>query len=237
MVSHRGLGWLRQFVLVAAVLLGLSGCFLMGKWQPGRPDPEQSVSGPAVRAESCPRCHEAERASYAQSRHAAVNIRCGQCHTPGGHPNFADPVQDATCAGCHQSAFDQTLKSRHFADRQLRPLDGDLAARVTLRKEGFIATTAAGRRFVGDSASGALGGRLCVACHYDEHRLGLGAVRQAGSCLVCHPGFEQHFASVTASPGQANRCTQCHVRVTRTEAGQTVNTHEFVSPGKARARR
>jgi hypothetical protein len=237
MASHRVGALVRQFVLGGSILLGLSGCFLMGTWQPGRPDPAQPVSGPAVRAETCARCHQVEATSYAQSRHAAVNIRCGQCHTPGGHPNFVEPVQDATCAGCHQPAYDQTLKSQHFADRQLRPLDGDRAARVTLRQEGFIATTAGGRRFVGDSASGAFGGRLCVACHYDEHRLGLGTVRQASFCLGCHTGFEQHFASVAASPGQANRCTQCHVRVTRTDAGQTVNTHEFASPGKGRASR
>jgi hypothetical protein len=219
-------------LLVVAALLGIGGCFLMSR-APDRPDSSQPLSGPEIAGERCQTCHaEPVAAQYAASPHAAMGIRCGQCHAPGGHPNFTQPVRDATCAGCHQPAYQQTLASQHFADRQPRALDGDRAARTALRKEGFMAITKDGRRFVADSASGELGGRLCAACHYDEHRLGLGDVQRADFCVECHTGFERHFPN--SPPGLANRCTRCHVRAGATESGQTINTHLFARRGRER---
>jgi hypothetical protein len=125
--------------------------------------------------------------------------------------------------------YEQTLASKHFATRQQRALDGDRAARGALRREGFTAATAEGRRFVGDSSSGELGGRLCAACHYDERRLDLDAVRRADFCVGCHAGREGHFPNPAAGP--TNRCLQCHVRTGVTESGQVLNTHRFATPG------
>src|SRR5215469_3659960 len=137
MLSHGVVAWLKGVVLASVTLLALGGCFLMGKWQPGRPDSEKSISGPPVYVPDCENCHEAPVGeAYAQSRHAAMGIRCGQCHSPEGHPNFTEPVQDSTCGGCHQPAYEQTLESAHFAGRQLRPLDRDQAARVALGHVG-----------------------------------------------------------------------------------------------------
>ena len=233
MPSHRAVAWLKGVALATVTLVALGGCFLMGKWHPGRPDPTQ-ISGPPVYVPDCQTCHGAPVGeAYAQSRHSAMGIRCGQCHTPEGHPSFTEPVQDSTCGGCHQPAFEQTLKSAHFVDRQLRPLDGDQAARVTLRHEGFIANTPGGKRFVGDAASGTQGGRLCFACHYDEHRLGLQAVQKPQFCDACHVGYEQHF-NRQQSAGDVNRCTRCHVRAGTTDSGQVVNTHQFAKPVRER---
>ena len=232
MRPHCSAAWLKGVVLATVTLLTLGGCFLMGKWQPGRPDATQ-VSGPPVYVADCQSCHETPIGeAYAKSRHSAMGIRCGQCHTPGGHPNFAEPVRDSTCGGCHQSDFEQTIASKHFADRQLRPLDSDQAARVTLRHEGFIATTPEGKRFVGDSSSGTLGGRLCFACHYDEHRLGFSAVRRPQFCDTCHVGYEQHFNRQGA--GDVNRCPRCHVSAGTTESGQPLATHSFARPVRER---
>jgi hypothetical protein len=154
---------------------------------------------------------------------------------PGGHPDFAQPIRDGKCGGCHQSQYQPTLRSKHFASRQLRALDDDRAARATLRGEGFTAATAGGRRFVGDASSGDLGGRLCVACHYDEHRLGLASVQRADFCTGCHAGREDHFPAST--PGSPNRCIQCHVRAGQTVSGQVVDTHRFARPGVEEAGR
>jgi len=226
------LAWLAWVVRVVS-LLALGGCFLVSR-APDRPDPVESVSGPAVSVERCAACHAAAE-QYAKSLHTAKGIRCGQCHTPGGHPNFTQPVEDGKCGGCHQPAYQQTLASQHFAGRQLRSLDGDRAARAMLRREDFVTTTAVGRRFVGDSTSGDLGGRLCAACHYDEHRLGLAAVQRADFCVGCHTDLERHFPIPT--PGLTNRCTRCHVRAGTTDSGQPLNTHRFARPGAERAGR
>ena len=221
--------WLTWGLLAAPIALTITGCFL-APWSPPRPDPVASVSGPAPYVEGCETCHAAPVAAhYAQSLHAAKGIRCGQCHTPGGHPNFTQPVRDGKCGGCHQPQFQETLASKHFAGRERRALDDDGTARGTLRREGFTVATREGRRFVGDASSGELGGRLCATCHYDEHRLGLGPVQRADFCITCHAGREEHFLIPT--PGLANRCVQCHVRVSETARGQVVNTHRFARPG------
>ena len=223
------MGWLTRVLLVGPLAFASAGCFL-APWSPPRPDPAGSVSGPAPYAEGCQTCHATPvGAHYAQSLHTAKGIRCGQCHTPGGHPDFAQPIRDGKCGGCHQPQYEQTLESKHFASRQLRPLDDDRAERATVRRDGFIAAPPEGRRFVGDSSSGALGGRLCAACHYDEHRLGLASVRRADSCAACHAGREDHYSMST--PASPNRCIPCHVRAGKTVSNQVVDTHRFTRPG------
>jgi len=223
-VSTVRLGWL---ALALAVTLG--GCFL-ASWSPSRPDPAVPVSGPVPYVESCPACHGSRvAAAYAESLHAAKGIQCGQCHTPAGHPDFVQPVSDGKCGGCHQPQYQQSLQSRHFETRQASALDGDRPAREALRRAGFTAATGAGRHFVGDASSGELGGRLCVACHYDEHRLGLATVQRAEFCTGCHADRDGHFP--VSSPETPNRCIQCHVRVGETESRQVVDTHRFAPPG------
>jgi hypothetical protein len=215
-------------LLVSSLALAIAGCFLMSR-SPQRPD-SKAVSGPVPYVENCAACHAGPTAAhYAESRHAVEGIRCGQCHTPGAHPDFSQPVGDGKCGGCHQPEYQQTLASKHFAGRLQRALDSDRAARASLRRDGFTAPTATGRAFVGDSVSGELGGRLCAACHYDEHRLGLGLVQRASFCGGCHGKREQHFSD--GSPAAQNRCVTCHVRVGVTVAGQVVNTHRFAVPG------
>ena len=212
-------------VLLFSVALG--GCFLVPS--PTRPS-SQPVSGPPVYVEDCATCHKAQAAGpYAASVHAAKGIRCGQCHVPGTHPDFTQPVRDGKCGGCHQPQFQQTLASKHFTNRGQLPLDSDRAAREALRREGFVVAEAGGRKFAGDAASGDLGGRLCVACHYDEHRLGLRAVQRTNFCVGCHTDRDDHFPADTADP--TNRCISCHVRVGETVTGQVVHTHRFAMPG------
>jgi hypothetical protein len=224
--ATRSRPWRLPSLLVFALVLG--GCFL-APWSPDRPDPG-AVSGPAVYVERCETCHAARvGGQYAKSLHAAKGIHCGQCHTPGGHPDFVQPVRDGKCGGCHQSQYQQTLASKHFATRLQSSLDRDRAARSTLRRQGFTVTTTRGRHFAGDADSGDLGGRLCAACHYNEHRLDLAAVQRADFCVGCHASRENHFP--LPMPGSTNRCVQCHVRMGTTVTGQVVDTHRFARPG------
>ena len=221
--------WLVWVLRVLPLVLGLGGCFLLNS---PRPDPNAPIAGPAPYVENCQACHATPVAAhYAMSLHTAMGIKCGQCHTPGGHPNFTQPVRDGKCGGCHQPQYQETLTSKHFATREAMALDDNRDARKTLRREGFTVPVTGGRRFVGDPASGQLGGRLCAACHYDEHRLDLAVVQREDFCTGCHAGRENHFAIPT--PGFTNRCVPCHVRVGQTVTGQIVNTHRFARPGAA----
>ena len=207
-------------LLVVALPLVFGGCFLMSSSK--RPGPE--VSGSALYVERCETCHVTAAQSYAGSLHAGMGIRCGQCHAPDHHPDFTQPVRDATCGGCHVPQLEQTLESAHFATRARAALDGDRAARATLRRDGFTVALNGKRTFAGEATS-ELGGRLCAACHYDEHRLGLRAVQRADFCVGCHAGREAHFP--VGAVDAANRCVLCHVRVGDTVTGQPVNTHRF----------
>ncbi len=212
-------------VLGIALALGVAGCQWL-PWARTRPDPAESVSGPPVVREDCEVCHVAPVAeAYQQSLHHAMGIHCGQCHIPGGHPDFAQPIRDGKCGGCHQDQYQQTLASPHFSGRVKLPLDSDREKRKELRANGHRVAGPDGMRFAGDAASGALGGRLCVSCHYDEHRLGRGAVQEANFCMGCHTDKGTHYAFDL--PGPPNRCINCHVRVGQTINGQPTNTHVF----------
>jgi len=217
-------------LLLALLPLAVAGCFLMSR-APQRPEP--TLRGPVPYVETCVTCH----AEPTIAHYATAGIHCGQCHTPdpnfspsaADHPKFSQPVADGKCGGCHQAEYQQTLASKHFASRLQRSLNSDAAARASLRRDGFTAPDGNARHFVGDSSSGELGGRLCLACHFDEHRLGLGAVQRANFCVGCHGDRQQHFSD--GSPDMQNRCVTCHVRAGATVFGQVVNTHRFARPG------
>jgi hypothetical protein len=222
-----GPGGVRRSMSVLPLTLAVGGCFL-APWSPDRPDPA-AVSGAAVYREGCDRCHAAQtNGRHAPDTHIAKGIRCGQCHRGANHPDFTEPVADARCGGCHQAEYQQTLASKHFASRVQLRLDTDRAARVDLRRAGITVGTDRGRRFAGDVDSGDLGGRLCAACHYDEHRLGPDAVKREPACTGCHADRDAHYAS---GANGVNRCVDCHVRIGQTATGQIVNSHRFAMPG------
>ena len=207
-------------LIVVLLTLALGGCFLLSR-SPDRPD-ASAVTGPPVYVEQCETCHAATVGSpRPASVHAGHGLHCGQCHAPAGHPDFVRPVQDTTCAGCHSAEYEQTLASRHFATRVERALDTDRAARTALRRAGFVAEAGGTRHFVS--------GRLCAACHYDGHKLGLDAVQREALCVGCHPGRDEHYPGPV--PAGGNRCMECHVRIGETASGRVVTTHRFAMPG------
>src|SRR4029453_4857510 len=164
------LGWM---LLGTPIALASAGCFLIPSAP--RPDPNAPIAGPAPSVENCDAahpppapnaplagpppyvenchlCHASPVAAhYAMSLHTTKGIRCGQCHTPDGHPNFTQPIRDGKCGGCHHPQYQESLLTTHFATRALMALDHDPAARKALRQESFTAPApGGGRRFVGD---------------------------------------------------------------------------------------
>ena len=198
-------------LLAAPVALASAGCFLIPSAP--RPDPNAPIAGPVPYVDNCQLCHASPVAAhYAMSVHTTKGIRCGQCHTPGGHPNFTQPVSDGKCGGCHQPQYQESLVSTHFATRAQMALD---TTRPRGRRCARKASPRPPRRGVAASWAtrppGELGGRLCAACHYDEHRLDLAVVRRDGFCTGCHGARPDHFDF--PAPEGTNRCLQCHVRV------------------------
>ena len=219
-------------LLAAPIALASAGCFLVPSAP--RPDPNAPIAGPVPYVENCQLCHATPVAAhYAMSLHTTKGIRCGQCHTPDGHPNFTQPVRTASAAAVTSRSTRRAWSARHFATRAAiapgpRPGRAEGAARRGLHR----ARTGGGRRFVGDSSSGELGGRLCAACHYDEHRLDLAVVRRDGFCTSCHGARLGHFPLPV--PEGTNRCLQCHVRVGTTENWSGGEPPPLRPPRKAR---
>ena len=93
----------------------------------------------------CAECHRRETSSvvhqYEMSQHAAKNVNCLDCHKPvqGQHKfdhkgfEIAKELTSKNCAECHQTEYDQFLRSRHAANR--RHFDSCLAVRIY-----FVAT-------------------------------------------------------------------------------------------------
>lgn len=191
--------------------------------------PAEAPGQPALYVEDCGQCHPAQAEAFASSGHAGKHLACGKCHTPAGHPDFAVPVSDATCGGCHSAQYQQVLESQHFATRVQQPLNADRAARQALRADGFRVERNGRAHFAGDAKAGELGGRLCAGCHLDGHAFRLAKVGAADACTTCHTDRGAHFP--VTMPGFENRCLACHVRQGETAAGQKINSHRFARPG------
>ena len=224
------MAWLVRTLFAAPLVLVTAGCFLT----PGssRPDPAAPIAGPAPYIENCQACHASPVAAhYAMSLHTAKGIRCGQCHTPDGHPNFAQPIRDGKCGGCHQPQYQESIDSTHFATRTLIALDDDPRGAKDRAQRGLHR----GPRRPAEPLRGRLGvGR---ARRPPVRRVSLRRApsrprrRAAGRLLhqLLTRARPAHFDFPT--PEATNRCLECHVRVGETLTGQVVNSHRFAMPG------
>ncbi len=202
---------LRKSLCILGASWLVVGCFALRGADPWG---EASPGAPIAEAD-CATCHSDIEARHAAGPHGAKNIACGQCHRGGGHPDFEVAVNDATCGSCHLAEYQQNALSAHA---ETAVLVGAEISPQALRAQGFRA----GERFVRRSGE-AEDGRLCAACHYDQHALSLGSVRGAGFCESCHSGLVDHFEL----EAEGNRCIGCHVEQDTTLVGQTVTSHSF----------
>ena len=178
-------------------------------------------------------CHASPVAAhYAMSLHTTKGIRCGQCHTPGGHPNFTQPIRDGKCGGCHQPQYQESLVSTHFATRALmrpgpRPgrAEGAAPARASPRPPRAAGAASWATRPRGSSA---------VACARRVTTTSIVSTSPSCGgtdfCTSCHGGAPGALR-LPGRPTGTNRCLQCHVRVGETVTGQVVNSHRFAQAG------
>jgi len=205
-MSFRGV-----FITVVLASTLLVGAFMLN----GR-RPEQDLAHPTaslVRATGkCAECHRRETSAvvheFELSRHNAAGINCLECHkvVEGQekleHRGFtiAKSVTAANCRQCHETEYQQFLRSRHAA-----PAWASVAGSKEFTKE----QVAFSERF----HKGAVDREPMSIVHME----GLVAVK--GGCQKCHDVGKPN------QDGSIGKCTACHARhVASVELARTPET-------------
>ena len=203
-----------------AVLLGSAFIFAALLINYSRPVVEVAQPGPEyVRATGkCAQCHIRETAAivhqFSMSRHAQVGTTCYDCHrtvdeqSGSEHHGFtiADGLTALNCAQCHQTEYDQYVRSRHAAPAWAAVLGAvDFTPEQIEAAERYHPGTVerppnllAIRQGAGTLEMG------CLKCHAVGRPNSDGSI---GSCTNCHA---RHSASV-ALARQPQTCGQCHM--------------------------
>ena len=206
-------------VFIALVIgfgLVLAG-FLVNRQRPASDTSESSAS--LVRASGkCAECHTEQNYSivheYELSAHAAKGINCLECHQPTQNQAHEDhhgfviskQVTAANCRSCHETEYQQFLRSRHaapswaavYGEKGLSPEQVDFAEKFNPGS----CKRAANPRVTLEGESAVVSG--CVQCH------GVGKPNTDGSignCTACHT---RHTSSVEIAR-LPTTCGQCHM--------------------------
>ena len=207
-------------VFIALVLgfgLVLAG-FLISRQRPAS-DTSQSSAAMVLATGKCAECHTEQDYSivheYELSVHAAKGINCLDCHQPGqsqepaDHHGFviAKNLTAANCRSCHETEYQQFLRSRHaapswaavYGEKGLTPEQVDFSekfnpgackrpanALATLEGPSAIASGCAKCHAVGKpNADGTIG--ACTGCH-TRHTSSVEIARLPTTCGQCHMG-------------------------------------------------
>jgi nitrate/TMAO reductase-like tetraheme cytochrome c subunit len=207
-------------VFIALVIgFGLvAGGFLINRQRPVGETAESSAA--LVRASGkCAECHTEQQYSivheYELSAHAAKGINCLECHQPAekqdrtDHHGFviAKQLTAANCRSCHQTEYDQFLRSRHaapswaavYGEKGLPPEAVEFSekyhpgackrpANSLVSLEGTAAVTSGCTKChaVGKpNSDGTIG--TCTACH-TRHTSSVEIARLPTTCGQCHMG-------------------------------------------------
>lgn len=166
----------------------------------------------------CAECHITQQFAvvheYELSVHAAKGISCLECHQPAqkqdkmDHHGFviAKNVTAANCRSCHETQYDQFLRSRHAAPSWAAVYgEKGLSAEQVAFSERFHpgACKRPANALVGlEGTSSVVSG--CAKCH------GVGKPNldgTVGNCTACHT---RHTSSVEIARMPAT-CGQCHM--------------------------
>jgi hypothetical protein len=207
-------------VFIALVIgfgLVLAG-FLINRVRPASETAQGSAA--MVRATGkCAECHTEQQYSivheYELSAHAAKGINCLECHQPAknqeqtDHHGFviAKNLTAANCRSCHESEYEQFLRSRHaapswaavYGEKGLSPEQVDFSekfhpgackrpanALVSLEGTSSVVSGCAKCHSVGKpNTDGSIG--TCTACH-TRHTSSVEIARLPTTCGQCHMG-------------------------------------------------
>jgi hydroxylamine dehydrogenase len=185
-----------------------------------RPAVETSGASPAmVRATGkCAECHSTQHYAivheYELSAHAAKGISCLECHQPApnqdqtDHHGFviAKNVTATNCRSCHETQYQQFLRSRHAAPSWAAVYGekGLSAEQVAFSEKYHPGACKRAANSLVDLEGGAAVVSGCVKCH------GVGKPNTDGSignCTACHT---RHTSSVGIAR-LPTTCGQCHM--------------------------
>jgi hypothetical protein len=206
-------------VFIAVVLAGalIIAAFVINAYRP-RVEVDQPSAALVRASGACAQCHGNMQFSvvheYEMSKHARQKVNCLQCHQPAqgqkskDHHGFVinTRVTAANCRSCHETVYQQFLRSRHAAPSWAAVAgDADFTpAQVAFSEQFHPGSTKrsanALARIEGKSAitSG------CVSCHSVGKPNEDGTI---GTCTACHT---RHTSSVQIAR-LPTTCGQCHM--------------------------
>jgi hydroxylamine dehydrogenase len=166
----------------------------------------------------CATCHLQETSAvvheFERSAHAREGVNCLDCHRPGPgqeaveHRGFtiSEQVTAGSCAACHQTEYDQFLRSRHAAPafaavRGAEPFTEEQVAFAERFHPGAVQRPPNALAVQEGEAAMVRG---CDACHSVGRPNADGSI---GTCTACHA---RHQASVSLAR-EPETCGQCHM--------------------------
>jgi nitrate/TMAO reductase-like tetraheme cytochrome c subunit len=206
-------------VFIALVIgfgLVLAG-FLINRQRPASETSQGSAA--MVRATGkCAECHTEQQYSivheYELSAHAAKGISCLECHQPAQGQDKADHhgfviskgVTAANCRSCHESEYQQFLRSRHaapswaavYGEKGLTPDQVDFSEKY----QPGACKRPANPLVALEGASSIVSG--CTKCHAVGKPNSDGSI---GTCTACHT---RHTSSIEIAR-LPTTCGQCHM--------------------------
>ena len=206
-------------VFIAVVIgfgLILAG-YLINRQRPA-PETEQATPNLVRASGKCAECHTRQQHAivheYELSVHAQKNVNCLDCHQPAGnqesspHHGFSisKVVTAANCRSCHESIYQQFLRSRHAAPSWAAVYgeEGLSPEQVAFSEQYHPGASKRKANALVDLEGAAAMATGCVKCH------GVGKPNDdgtIGNCTACHT---RHTSSVELAR-LPTTCGQCHM--------------------------
>ncbi len=208
-----------RFVFIALTIAGalIVGAFALNSRRPAAVLDQPTAS--LVRASGkCAECHSNQQYSivheYELSKHAEKHVNCLECHSAAKgqeskpHHGFEinTKVTAANCRSCHESIYQQFLRSRHAAPSWAAVFGGEpFTAEQVAFSEQFHPKSvkrSANALAMLEGKSAIQSG--CVSCHSVGKPNADGTI---GTCTACHT---RHTSSVEIAR-LPSTCGQCHM--------------------------